>query len=443
MHIALIALSGVRAHNPELTALGLTLPGFVERGKTVASLPSLSLLTLAALTPDEHDVSYHEVDDITDVDELPECDLAALSTYSAQVLDAYALADRFEAAGVPTVIGGPHVTALPNAALRHCTAVVAGEGEVVWSNVLADAAAGSLGGIYDARGHEYDLAEAPVPRFDLLEPDRYNRVTVQTTRGCPWQCEFCAGSILLTHRYKRKPPANVVRELRSIKDVFGRPFVEFADDNTFVGKAYGRALMDAIGGEGLHWFTETDISIAEDDQLLAMMKAAGCAEVLIGFESPTPSGLDGIELTRNWKRQRIDRHTEAIQTIQEHGIAVNACFVLGLDGDGPQVFDAVAAFVERTHPFDVQITVLTPFPGTPLYERLLAAGRILHPGDWSRCTLFDVNLRPARMTVEELEHGLVDLGRRLYSEEATSRRRRGFKADWRRGRNRARSGSPA
>ena len=434
MHIALIALSGVRAYNPELTALGLTLPGFVERGKTVASLPSLALLTLAALTPDEHDVSYHEVDHIDDLDELPECDLAALSTYSAQVLDAYALADRFEAAGVRTVIGGPHVTALPHEALHHCTAVVVGEGEVVWQDVLADAAAGQLGGIYNARGCEYDLANAPVPRYDLLDPDRYNRLTLQTSRGCLWRCEFCAGSILLTDRYKRKPVGNVLRELRAIKEVFGKPFVEFADDNTFVGKANGRALMDAIGGEGIHWFTETDISVAGDDKLLAMMKAAGCAEVLIGFESPLAAGLEGIELRRNWKRHRLDWHADAIQGIQEHGIAVNACFVLGLDGDGPQVFDAVAAFVERTHPFDVQITVLTPFPGTPLYARLLEAGRILHPDDWSRCTLFDVNIRPAKMTVEQLEHGLVELGRRLYSEEATARRRRGFKADWRRGR---------
>ena len=434
MKIALIALSGVRAYNPELTALGLTLPGFVERGKTVAALPSLSLLTLAALTPDHHEVTYLEVDEITELEELPDCDLAALSTYSAQIFDAYALADRFEAAGIPTVIGGLHVTALPHEALRHCTAVAVGEGEVVWPEILDDAEAGRLGGIYDARGREYDLSHAPIPRFDLLDPERYNRLTVQTTRGCPWQCEFCAGSILLTGKYKTKPPHRVAAEIHAIKDVFGRAFVEFADDNTFVGKVHGRALMDAVGETGVHWFTETDLSVAEDEHLLRTMKAAGCAEVLIGFESPSPAGLDGIELKRNWKRHQLQRHGEAVDTIQQHGIAVNACFVLGLDGDGPDIFDAVEEFVERTLPFDVQITVLTPYPGTPLYERLLADGRILHPGAWDRCTMFDVNLQPLKMTVEELEHGLVDLGRRLYSEEATKRRRSGFKEAWRRGR---------
>jgi len=438
MKIALIAMSGVRAYNSELTELGLTLPGFVERGKTIASLPSLSLLTLAALTPDEHEVAYIEVDDIDELDPLPECDLAALSTYSAQVIDAYALADRFERAGIPTVIGGLHVTALPSEALEHCTAVVAGEGEVSWPDVVADAAAGRLGGIYHAGGREHDLATAPIPRYDLLDPDRYTRLTVQTTRGCPWRCEFCAGSILLTDRYKTKPPAKVAAEIEAIKDTFDRPFIEFADDNTFVRKTYGRALMDAVGETGVHWFTETDLSVGEDEHLLRTMKAAGCAEVLVGLESPSVAGLDGIELKRNWKRHQISRHADAVATIQEHGIAVNACFVLGLDGDGPEVFDTVEAFVEQTRPFDVQITVMTAFPGTPLYERLLADDRILRPGAWDRCTLFDVNIRPLRMTVEQLEHGLVDLGRRLYSEEATARRRGGFKEAWRRGRRASR-----
>jgi len=198
MRIALIAMSGIRVHNPILAELGLTLPGFVERGKAIASLPSLSLLTLAALTPDRHEVDYVEVADISDMNELPDCDVAAFSTYTAQVKDAYRLADLYRAVGVPTVIGGTHVSCLPEEGLEHCDAVVVGEGESSWPNVVADMEAGCLGGVYSADGVEYDLAEAPVPRFDLLDPERYNRLTVQTQRGCPWHCEFCAGSILLT-----------------------------------------------------------------------------------------------------------------------------------------------------------------------------------------------------------------------------------------------------
>jgi len=427
MRIALIAMSGVRAHNPVLTELGLTLPGFVERGKTIASLPSLSLLTLAALTPDRHEIDYVEVADIKQLKDLPDCDLAAFSSYTAQVKDAYQLADRYRAKGVPTVIGGLHVTCLPEEALEHCDAVVVGEGEISWPRVVEDMEKGRLGGVYSAGGVEFDFAEGPIPRYDLLDPERYNRLTVQTQRGCPWRCEFCASSILLTSRYKQKPVAKVVAEIEAIKQIWPEPFIELADDNTFVNKHHGRELAEAIGQFGLRWFTETDISVAEDSVLLRLLKESGCRELLIGLESPTEEGLEGIELKRNWKRRQIEKYRRAVETIQAHGIAVNTCFVLGLDGDGLGVFEAIERFVEETHPFDVQITVLTPFPGTPLYDRLLDEGRIIEPGAWEKCTLFDVNFIPKNMTVEELETSGVALAMRIYSKDATARRRQGFK----------------
>jgi radical SAM superfamily enzyme YgiQ (UPF0313 family) len=426
MRIALVAMSGVRAHNPELTALGLSLPGFVERGKTIASLPSLGLLTLAALTDDRHDIDYYEVDNTAEMDPLPECDLVAFSTYTAQAKECYALADRFRAAGITTVIGGLHVTAMPGEALEHCDIVVVGEGEPVWEQVIADVESGAAADIYES-DTLFDLADAPIPRYDLLDPERYNRLTVQTQRGCPWRCEFCASSRLLSPRYKTKPVENVSAEIEAMKNVWTDPFVELSDDNSFVNKTHARELVAAIGAQNVKWFTETDLSIADDPGLLAIMSDAGCREILVGFESPNAAALDGIETRKNWKYLQVDRLRAAVSTIQEHGVALNACFVLGLDGDGPEVFDAVARFVDETDPFDVQITVLTPFPGTPLYERLLREDRIIEPGAWEKCTLFDVNYRPANMSVQQLETGLVELGRYIYSEEATRRRRAGFK----------------
>jgi len=434
MNIALIAMSGIRAYNPELTELGMTLPGFVERGRAIASLPSLSLLTLAALTPERHTVSYHEVLDLAELDELPDCDIAAISTFTAQVKEAYELSARYRREGVTTVIGGLHVTACPEEALQHCDIVVVGEGEVVWPRLLADVESGRAERLYDARGSEFELSDSPIPRFDLLAPERYNRITVQTNRGCPWQCEFCASSILLTPRYKVKPVAKVIEEIRAVKAIWQRPYIEFADDNSFVNKRRSRELAEAMAEERVRWFTETDISVADDPELLGMLREAGCAEVLIGLESPSVAGLDGLELKRNWKLKRIEGYREAIQRIQAHGVAVNACFILGLDGDGPEIFEAVEAFVEETNPFDVQVTVQTPFPGTPLYQRLRHEGRLLDEGSWEKCTLFDVTYRPLNMSVEELEHGLVELGRRLYSDEATRRRRKSFIEQWRAGR---------
>ncbi len=426
VHIAFIAMSGVRAASEELNRVGLTLPGFVERSKVIASLPSLSLLTLAGLTPDEFEISYHEIADIRQMGEPPACDVAAIASYSAQIKDAYQLSDRYRAMGVRTVLGGLHVTARPDEAARHADAIVVGEGELGWPRVVEDLRAGHLQPRYLADGAQFDLAHAPLPRFDLLDMDRYNRITVQTQRGCPWRCEFCAASIRLTPLYKVKPVARVLAEIHEIKRHWARPFIEFADDNTFVHRRHSKELMRALIGERLRWFTETDISIADDPELLGLVREAGCAEVLIGLESPTAAGIDGVELRRNWKRGRFGQYLEAIARIQGHGVTVNGCFVLGLDGDGPEVFDAVADFVAESGLFDVQITVLTPFPGTPLYDRLLADGRLLDPEAWERCTMFDVNFRPLGMSPDTLQQELVELGRRLYTQEARRARRNAF-----------------
>ena len=138
--------------------------------------------------------------------------------------------------------------------------------------------------------------------------------------------------------------------------------------------------MRALAGERIKWFTETDISVADDPELLTLMHDAGCAEVLIGLESPTAQGIAGVEQRRDWKQSRFGDYQAAIERIQSHGIAVNGCFVLGLDGDGPEVFEAVERFVHESGQFDVQITVMTAFPGTPLYARLKAEGRLLDRG---------------------------------------------------------------
>ena len=427
MKLGLVAMSGTRAQNAELMALGLTLPGFVERGKTIASLPSLGLLTLAGMTPPSVEVEYVEVRDLDAAPSLPsDLDVVAISSYTAQIGQAYRLADAYRAQGTRVVLGGLHVTALPDEAAPHADSIVIGEGESAWPAVIGDLLANRLQPRYDVRDASFDLADAPIPRFELLDVERYNRLTVQTQRGCPHRCEFCASSLRLSPRYKVKPVPKVVAEIRRIKELWPRPFIELADDNTFVNKAHSRQLVEAIAGEDVRWFTETDISVADDDELLRMMRDSGCAQILIGLESPSRRGLDGLEERSNWKWKRGDRYAWAIDRIQSQGISVNGCFVLGLDHTGPESFEAVHRFVRETGLYEVQITVLTPFPGTPLYERLRAEGRLLYETAWERCTLFDVNFQPAAMTVSELESGFRQLAEMLYSTPATRERRRRF-----------------
>lgn len=428
MKIGLIAMSGVRAYNKELTELGLTLPGFVDRNKIIASLPSLGLLTLAGMTPARIKTDYIEIFDIKNLAELPNSfDLVAISTYSAQIFEAYELADRYRNKGIKTIIGGPHVTCVPEEAKEHCDSVVIGEGEPVWLDLLNDFEKGNLKSSYSSFDKAFDLKDAPMPRFDLLEPAKYNRLTVQTSRGCPHHCEFCAASILISKKYKQKPADKVLKEIRAIKRIWKKPFIEFADDNTFINKKYWIDLLKELKNEDIRWFTETDVSVAENDSLLDLMRESGCQQVLIGFESPLQKGLDGLELTSNWKLKQLDKYKAAIDKIQAHGITVNGCFILGLDGHDSSIFDEVWKFVKDSGLYEVQITVMTAFPGTPLYRRLITEKRVSREGDWAKCTLFDVNFHPRNMSVTELERGFRDLAEKVYSAEFTQLRRSRYK----------------
>jgi len=426
MRIALVAMSGVRACDAALMAVGLTLPGFVERSQVVASLPSLGLITLAGMTPPEHECCYFEVRDLGDMPDLPTgFDLVAISSFSAQIGEAYQLADRFRAAGMRVVLGGLHVSMRPEEAREHADAVVVGEGEVSWLEVLADAERGELREQYDAAS-QFDLAQAPLPAFEMLDVERYNRLTVQTSRGCPLRCDFCAASVLIAPAYRQKPVDKVLSEIDRIRELWRRPFIEFADDNAFVNRRYWKRLLPEFARRRVRWFAETDLSLYEDDELLALMRHSGCAQILIGLESPTESGLRGIELRNDWKRRWWSHYREAIRRIQSHGIRVNGCFVLGLDGHGPEVFDEVYDFAAELELFDVQITIQTPFPGTPLEARLRREGRLLYDGRWERCTLFDVNYEPRGMSAEELRCGFRGLAERLYREDVAKWRRENF-----------------
>jgi radical SAM superfamily enzyme YgiQ (UPF0313 family) len=443
MKVGLIAMSGIRACDTELLELGLTLPGFVERSRQIASLPSLGLLTLAGMTPGHHDVRYIEIPDLHAEEGEPEpFDLVAISSYSAQIDEAYELAGRYRQRGTAVIMGGPHVTALPHEARKYCTSVVLGEGEPVWRTILEDAERGKLKLIYDARGIPFDLSEAPMPAYELLDISKYNRLTVQTSRGCPHNCEFCAGSRLICSRYKQKPASRVLAEIDRICEIWPHPFIEFADDNSFVNKDYWKVLLPEIGRRRVRWFTETDLSVAEDSQLLSLMRDAGCAQVLIGLESPVEKPLHGLELHADWKQKHFKEYREAIAAIQSHGITVNGCFIVGLDGQTADVFDSIYRFVQETGLYEVQITILTPFPGTVLYERLKKSNRLIEPVNWKKCTLFDLNFRPKGMRADELRSGFRQLAVKLYSDEFTQWRRDQFKKQLRRS-LRTREAAPA
>jgi radical SAM superfamily enzyme YgiQ (UPF0313 family) len=224
-----------------------------------------------------------------------------------------------------------------------------------------------------------------------------------------------------------KPVEKVIGEIHEIKKIWPRPFIEFADDNSFVHREHYKKLLRELAKEKLRWFTEADLNVAGDDELLGLMRDSGCQQVLIGLESPRRASLDGVELKSNWKLRQHDSYKAVIAKIQSYGITVNGCFVLGLDGDTPEVFNDVLNFTRDSGLYEVQVTFLTAFPGTPLHERLNREGRVIRDRAWELCTLFDINFRPKNMSVEELQNGFLGLAEQLYSAEETHERRSKFK----------------
>jgi radical SAM superfamily enzyme YgiQ (UPF0313 family) len=428
MKIGFLAMSGLRAHDPRLLELGMTLPGLVERGRVLRSLPSLGLLYLAACTPSGHELRYFEAEgDGNEPADLADCDLVAINTFSAQVFEAYRVADRLRAQGVKVAMGGLHVSVEPEEALAHADFIFIGEGERTWPAAVAAIDAGTTQRVWNSSDFPpVDERELPTPRYDLLTADRYSRFPVQTTRGCPWRCDFCASNVMLNRPYRKRPVVNVIRDIQQIRRLHPHPFIEFADDNTFVDLAWGKELCRELIPLSVKWFTETDISVADDLELLDLMRKSRCRQVLIGLESPEQSALEGLELRSNFKHRRAGDYIEAVWRIQDEGITVNGCFILGLDRQTPEVFQQIYDFAMELPLYDVQITVLTPFPGTPLYDRLLREGRILEPKRWDLCTLFDVNFKPRNMSVDQLRHGLYWLAEQLYSADNLRRRRAPF-----------------
>lgn len=430
--VILISMSGVRVYNKRLLDLGLTLPGFVERSEVIASLPSLGLLTLAAHTPENWEVIYKELDHFSEseiieiINEKP--DIIAFSSLTARINETYKLSQRFRNIGITVAIGGLHVSAVPNEAQKFADIVIQGEGEIIWETILNDFENNSIKSFYSSLSNSkytFRFNSCKIPKYELLDISKYNRLTIQTTRGCPLNCSFCAASRTIS-AYKKKSIAQIEKELNKILEVWERPFIELADDNTFVDKKWSRELLTLFGKYNFKWFTETDISIAYDDELLELLAKSNCAQVLIGFETANKRGLKGID-RKDWKHKQFDNYLKAIDKIQSYGISVNGCFILGFDTDTKNTFKETEQFIIDSNLSEVQITLLTPFPGTELYNQLKSQNRLLKDNYWDKCTLFDVNFVPKNFSVQELETEFEKLMKRIYSKELVSNRKKHFK----------------
>ncbi len=428
-HVTFVPFTGFRVREEEMLELGMTLPGLRQRAQAIGQLPALGLLTLAGLTPAPWTCSYRETSSNTEalaedlIQQRP--DLIAVSALTASVDEAYRFSALVRHAGLRLVLGGLHATACPEEARRHFEAVVAGEGEPVWQQLLQDAAEGPLRPLYRAQS-PLDLVRAPLPRFDLLGERRRPRFTVQTQRGCPLACDFCGASRLLGP-FREKPIKNIRNELDALTRLQPEPLLELADDNTFAGSRDVGPLFETLGASKARYFTEADWRIGERPEVLSGLAASGCVQVLVGIES-----LVYRHPGMGPKQTAWPRIHDAILAIQEAGVCVIGCFLVGCDGETLESLDRLAALILESPLADVQLTLQTPFPGTALFRRLKQQDRLLPERGWSHYTLFDVTYQPDALSVDELEAGFRNLIRQVFTATAAARRTTIRHQTWRR-----------
>jgi len=385
-------------------------PGFSSF--RISRIPPLGLAYLAAVTPPSWQVRVRD-ENFHPYDPSGDADLVGISAMTPDVCRAYRIAEACRGAGVPVVMGGIHASMNPDESLRYSDAVVIGEAEKVWPRLLEDLRAGRLERLY--RGAWDPLDGLPVPRRDLF-PSRYRTATVQTARGCPFGCEFCSVSRFNGGRYRTRPVDEVLAELASVpqKALF------FVDDNLFGTGERGRErALELFRGMverrvHRHWFGQTSLEMSRDPELLSLAARSGCRLLLIGFESLREDSLRQMEKGINL---RLDpgRYRECIRSFHRHGIAVWGGFMFGADGETAGSLERTRRFLSSSRLDVVQMTAITPLPGTRLYERLLREGRIVrtsYPEDWRRYSFMECVIEPRDMDRDALERALRRMRKR-------------------------------
>lgn len=368
--------------------------------------PPLALLVLAALTPREHRVSIEDENvERLHLDDRP--DLVGITAKVDTLYRAREISRRYRSRGIPVVFGGIHPTVCPEECYPHADAVAIGDGEDLWPQVVRDAGVGKLKPAYRS-GRAFDLARAPIPRWELLEGKNYLFTnTLVMSRGCPWRCDFCYGSSPnLPRGHRVKPVSQVLAEVDSL----GTRHVFFIDDNFIGSPDKARTLLRAFLPLGLTWHTAVSADLGRHEDLLDLMAETGCKSLFIGFET-----LNEQNLAACGKRQnRIAQYGRTIAKIHERGIMVNASVVFGFDHDTPETFQTTVDWLVAQKVETMTGHILTPLPGTPFYLRLLAEGRIID-FDLSHYNTSHVVFRPEGMTPEELHEGFLWSYREFYS----------------------------
>lgn len=381
----------------------------------LTNTPPLSLGIIAALTPQGYELEI--VDEcIGDKIRYDDADLVAISAVSSSVLRAYEIAEKFRDIGTKVVIGGTHTHFMYDEALRYVDCVILGEAECTWHRVLDDFTDGNLKKIY--ANCLLDPALIPFPRRDLFKIRKYSHLdALEASRGCPYYCEFCVSPSFFG-KLRTRPIHGIIKELESLRrDIF------FVDDNIIGSAEYSKNLFKAMIPLGKKWIGQSPILIAKNDELLNLAVESGCVGVLVGFESLSSEGLKQID--KRFQPKDVKKEYKfLIKRLHDYGIIALGSFVFGIDGQKKDCFKGVMDFCMDVDLGLGNFPVLTPYPGTRLFDRLQREDRII-TYDWAKYNGWDIVFTPTNMSVEELEEGGKCIWRDFYS--ISSIAKRGFK----------------
>jgi len=379
-------------------------------------MPPLGLAILAALTPREFDVEIVD-ENVDPIDFDADCDLVALSAMAIQEARLFEIADAFRRRGKLVCMGGPICNVLPERCRPHCDVLFEGEGEHTWPAFLTAWAAGAHLDHY-VQAEMIDMRDSPLPRIELLKLDRYRVGCVQTTRGCPFTCEFCDIIVTYGRKVRSKPIEQVILELERWA-ARGVDFVTFADDNLVGDRAYCRRMLRAVADWNrarsvpISLYAEMSVDAVRDPELLELCRRANITEMFLGLETPRKAGL---RETRKMQNVATDLVT-SVKTIQSFGMVTVAGMILGFDSDDRQIFEDQYSFLQEAGVPIVMLGLLQAIPRTPLYERLERVGRLRSPVQGNN-TLSFTNIEPTCMSYEELVNGYRELFTRLYTLKA-------------------------
>jgi radical SAM superfamily enzyme YgiQ (UPF0313 family) len=384
-------------------------------GKRAAYMP-LSLPTVAALTPPEYRVEVCD-ENIESINFETDCEIVGISSWSMNSSRAYAIADKFRGYGKSVVIGGPHPTSVPEEALEHADAVFIGEAESTWPQFLADYQSGDYLASYK-QAHPTDMVQSPIPRFNMLKLNEYLAHSLQTTRGCPFKCEFCDVPLRDGQRARSKSPIQVVSEVQQLQDA-GARFIYICDDNFIGDKRAAKEILRSLAehrrstGSQVSFGTYLTINVATDDELLNLLHDANFGALFVGIESPRVSSLKETRKLQNTLRPIIDD----IHKIQAYDLSVMAGIIVGFDHDDLGIFrDQYDFLTEASIPM-ATVSMLNAIPGTPLYERMKNKQRLIsdtESGHHAKFSMKGANIIPKQMTSKQLEAGYCWLWKVLY-----------------------------